>query len=815
MEFSKYTDNAINALSYAQSIAAELKHSYVGSEHLLLGIIRCGDKTSRTLERYGITENAALPYVSSGVSSLKNRFIDSYGNTQSAKRVLELALYEAKSLDCELIDTCHILLSIMRERDCMGCRLIDTLCTGKTALREKLINGGSSDEAETKDGKADGSGEVGWLSCTITSGPHSDESSDELPRVIKRGSGITQADFKGSEDTPVLDTFCRDLTKLALSGSLDPVIGRDSEIDRVILTLCRRSKNNPVLIGEPGVGKSAIAEGLAQRISDRLVPQPLMGARVLSLDLGAMIAGTKYRGEFEERLNAAVDELKSDNSLILFIDEIHTIVGAGAGEGSIDAANILKPALARGELRVIGATTIDEYRSNIEKDAALERRFSPILVNEPDADQTLSILKGLMPRYEKHHNTVITDEAIEAAIELSVKFMADRRLPDKAIDLLDEAAAYVQFNGAYNDNNTKYDTNDLQSLRKQIEEAAEAGEYELAERLRSCLDGQLQKKQTVNRAVTAQDVEAVASERTGLDIKGLRNGMLELENKLNSHVFGQQPAVSEVVSVLRKAAAGLVDPERPFGVFCFAGPEGCGKKTLAVRLADELFNGSVFRLNGIEFSDEGAAYRLLGSPNGYRDSEKGGIITEQIRRQPFTVVICYNCQSFSDEAVNVLARIASEGIVEDGRGRRISFRSCVIIYIVDTEVDKKLGFGSESSSSSEISTIKRVLPDCLLMNLDSAVMFSQLSVSALECIAALELERISERLTKKEITLEFSPDVAASVAKASGLCAANIKRAVSSGPEEALSSALLNGTVCSGDRVKCSLSDGKYMIERL
>ena len=439
MELSRYTENAINAMSGAQESARSFGHSFVGSEHLLMGIIKCGDNTAKTLVASGITEEAAAPYIDTVVGGGRNIFTDSFGNTQTVKRILELALYEAKSMNSELIDTKHILLSIMRERDSMGARIIDTLCNNKEELRSSLVSREPDDDEEIVDS----------------------------PIVSRRDTEFVKParSVKGRSATPVLDAYSRDLTALAKDGKLDPVIGRETEIARVLQTLCRRTKNNPVLIGDPGVGKSAIVEGIANRIANGTVPDALFGSRILSLDIGAMIAGTKYRGEFEERLKAVIDELTSDESTILFIDEIHTIVGAGAGEGSIDAANIMKPALARGELRAIGATTVDEYRRYIEKDSALERRFTPILVSEPTPEQTRTILFGLRPGYETHHGIKISDDAIDAAVELSVRFIADRQLPDKAIDLMDEACARLRLNSAEKEN--------VLSIRRRIEAAAE------------------------------------------------------------------------------------------------------------------------------------------------------------------------------------------------------------------------------------------------------------------------------------------------------------------------------------------------------
>ncbi len=773
MELSKYTEQALSALSGAQAAAKSFGHSFVGSEHLLMGLIRCGDATSRLLSQYGVNAGSAAPYIDTLVGGGRNIFTDSFGYTLIAKRVLELALYEAKSEGSELIGTKHILLSIMRERDSVGARIIDSLCTDRFALREAL----SGSAAERNE---------------------SDEAEEE--RLASRDR-LEPAPFKAGGQTPVLDTYTRDLTALARKGALDPVIGREREIERVMLTLCRRSKNNAVLIGEPGVGKSAIAEGLAQRISEGSVPPALSGARLLSFDLSAMIAGTKYRGEFEERLKAALDELSADDSAILFIDEIHTIVGAGSGEGSVDAANIMKPALARGEIRVIGATTVEEYRKYIEKDAALERRFTPVLVSEPTEEQTKAILNGLKERYEKHHGVLITPGAISAAVELSVRFMADRQLPDKAIDLMDEACAMARLSSA--------EENDPASLRRRIEAAANAGDYELAGSLR-----ELEKSASAGGAlvkVSEREIAAAVSERTGMDAAFVMGGdwLTGFEDKLAGRVFGQDAAAAALAAALRRSAAGLGDAKKPFASLIFAGPAGCGKRTLARAAAELAFNGSLLELSGRELADPNAPAMLIGAPNGFKDAEKGGRLTEFLRLHPVSVVLVRGADMLSYETAALFEEAMNTGCLTDGRGRVTSLRNCVLIFTLDTEEARRVGFGTEGEPLYR--QIEERVPAGLAALAD-AVSFGRLSDETLVRIAQKELDRLAERASRRGIELAFAPGVAEWTVKKAGFKAGEISRCVNLEAEDALSRAVLSGNASSGRRVMMELENDKPII---
>ena len=775
MELKNYTENAIKALSLAQEAARSFGHGFVGSEHLLLGLISCGDGTSAALIQNGVTREAASPYVDTLIGGGRNVFTDSFGNTQSVKRILELSLYEAKSQGLDLIDTRHMLLSVMRERDSLGARIISTLCRDADALRASLNNAPEWDEQDEPEQDADRYTEPAFAKSS--------------PR---RGAGRT----------PVLDAYTQDLTALAEKGALDPVIGREAEIERVLTALCRRTKNNAVLIGEPGVGKSAIVEGLAQRIVAGSVPGRLASARIVSLDLGSMIAGTKYRGEFEERLKAAIDELKSDENLILFIDEIHTIVGAGAGEGSVDAANILKPALARGELRVIGATTIDEYRKYFEKDAALERRFSPILVSEPDTEQTMAILYGLRSGYEKHHGVTISDSAIEAAAELSVKYIADRRLPDKAIDLLDEACAITRIERG----------EDGARIRSRMERAATDGDFELAASLRDQLRGGAAGE---TPCVTRDSVCAAVSKRTGLDLSAasMADRFARLEGDILSTFYGQDSAVRELCALLRRAAAGLADATRPFASFILAGPEHSGKKTLVGRLADAAFNGSVIRLNGEEYSDELSAARLTGLPAGLSEQAGGGLLTEFIRLHPVSVIMVFNADACSPKLMNALSGALVSGVIADAAGREYSLRNCVIALLTDVGSAHTVGFASGAGSASR--SLSGRLPASLTSLADAVVFTQKPDGDSMRRITQSLLASLASRAERKHISLAFDKSAVDAVVSASDGSPAMAERIISVFAEGSLSLAMLEGAALPGDSVECFFENGEYKIRKV
>lgn len=728
MEFSRYTPEAVSALSEAKASATSFGHSFIGSEHLLMGIVRCGDEISKLLKKSGVTEQAAAPYIDSVVGRGRSVFTDGFGNTRNAKRILELSLYEAKSEGVKLVGTKHILLSIMRERDSIGSKIIDSLCRDREALRQALVDG--SDPFENED-------EIQF---------------DEEAFKTRLPGRIDPL----RSDTPIIDSYSQDLTALARDNKLDPVIGREAEIEKVLTTLCRRTKSDPVLIGDPGVGKSAIAEGIAQRIAKGLVPDQLKNARILSVDIAAMIAGTKYRGEFEERLKAVIEEASENSDIILFIDEIHMIVGAGAGESSIDAANIMKPALARGELHVIGATTIDEYRKYVEKDAALERRFTPISVSEPTTEQAVMILNGLKDRYEKHHCVIISNDAVLSAVEQSVRFIADRFLPDKAIDLMDEACARV---GIRNGRSGK------------------------------------------RPVVTSDDIANVAAERAGVDEK-LINGkdcFADIEDRLNAVVFGQENAVKQVSLILRKAMAGFSDPNRPLASLVFVGKANTGKKTLAVRLSEMLFGGSYVRPNV-------AGELIVRASDGF-----SGSFTEYVRLHPFSVVLFSDIGTASSEELELFIRISKTGTVDGSRGRPVSFRNCIMIATLDTvDMPRSIGFSGPSVTDG----YKKMLPEPLFSAVDSVIAFGDLDESALRHVIEKALDDLVKRASKRRITLTISDDVIESVLKD---CKGNpsfAEKLVSDRVEDALSLSILNGCIGPGDTADICVSNGEFIVRK-
>ena len=743
MELSRYTAQAVEALSCAQAAAAAFGHSFVGSEHLLMGLIKCGDRTSDILASHGVTEKLAAPYVDTVAGSGRNIFTDSFGNTKAAKRILELSLYEAKSAGSELVGTEHILLSIIRERDSIGARIIDSLCTDREGLRASLVGGENSSQ--------------------ISFGQDLSET-DELPAF---------SSFGLRSRTPVLDTYSRDLTELARKGAIDPVIGRDAEISKVLRTLCRRTKSDPVLIGEPGVGKTAVAEGIAEMIAEGRVPKELADSRLLSLDLAAMIAGTKYRGEFEERLKAVIEEAAEDSRVILFIDEIHNIVGAGAGEGSIDAANIMKPALARGELRAIGATTISEYRKYIEKDPALERRFTPILIDEPSPEHTLEILRGLKSKYERHHALSIGDDALDAAVDLSVRFVTDRNLPDKAIDVIDEACA-----------------------RLRMTETERTGELRL----------------------TRNDVVSVISERTGVSEKAI-NGELDfadLEGKLSSAVFGQDEAVKQVSAVLKRAAAAADAPERPYASFVFIGKPSTGKKLMSVRLSEAIEGCSYVRTSYDDllklkpYDSTRAVVAAFGTSFG-RSS-----LAEQIRLHPFSVICVTDAERAQPEAQELLAEIFEKGVIEYDGEKALSFRSSIVILCAEVDpTERRVGFSGSGYDENELFRLaSKLFKDEVLSNADAVIPFYELDRASILRIAEREMSGLLELSERKCIRLTYSEDVLEAIADESRGSPLGVKRAVSTMAEDAFCSSVLKGELKPGDRALLGIINGKIFVRK-
>lgn len=748
--FGRFTERAQRVIVLAQEEARRLNYTYMGTEHLLLGLVREGEGlAARALK----SMNIELDQVRSAVEKVIGR-----GNanpqteitfTPRAKKVvMELAFEEARTLGHNYIGTEHILLGLIREGEGVAARVLEGLGVDLERMRKTVIQ----------------------------------------LLVGQYGPG-TVSKPRGKATSPTIDSFGRDLTALAQEGKLDPVIGRDREIERVIQILSRRTKNNPVIIGEPGVGKTAIAEGLAQRIADGKVPEPLKDRRLISLDLAALVAGSKYRGEFEERLKRVTEETRSTGNIILFIDEMHTIIGAGAAEGAIDASSILKPALARGELQCIGATTIDEYRKHVEKDAALERRFQPIMLAEPNVDDALAILKGLRDRYEAHHRVEITDEALESAVKLSDRYVTDRYLPDKAIDLMDEAASRARLRNFVVPPDLKELERELEQVRGEKEAAVQSQEFEKAARLRDQehklrrrLDQEKQvwekEKVTEKCTVSADDIAEIVSSWTGIPLTRLAMAeterLLNMEDVLHQRLVNQNEAVEGVARAIRRSRAGLKDPRRPIGSFIFLGPTGVGKTELARALAEALFGDedAMIQIDMSEFQERHTVSRLLGAPPGYVGFEEGGQLTEAVRRRPYSVVLLDEMEKAHPEVFNVLLQVLEDGRLTEAKGRTVDFRNCVVIMTSNVGArhirsEGPLGFRAqadeqrsyEDMKSRIMDEVKRTFRPEFINRVDEIIVFHSLTDEHLRKIVDLMLEKVSDRLKENEMSLKVTAEV--------------------------------------------------------
>ncbi|MCK9222756.1 MAG: ATP-dependent Clp protease ATP-binding subunit [Limnochordia bacterium] len=809
--FSRFTERAQKVIVLSQEEARRLGHNVVGTEHILLGLIAEGDGiAAKALQGVGISLERVQQEVESiigrGDAKLMGQVV---GFTPRAKRVLELSFEEARRLGHTYVGTEHILLGLIREGEGVAAQVLKNLGADGDKIRYQvveLLNGGAAS--------------------------------------TKKGMRQSKKDAK----TPTLDQFGRDLTEQAEEGKLDPVIGREKEIERVMQILSRRTKNNPCLIGEPGVGKTAIAEGLAQRIVDGDVPELLLNKRVVTLDLGAMVAGSKFRGEFEERLKKVIDEIRGAGNVILFIDEMHTIVGAGAAEGAIDASNILKPALARGELQTIGATTIDEYRKYVEKDAALERRFQPILVDEPTVEETIQILAGLRDRYEAHHRVKITDEALNAAAQLSSRFVTDRFLPDKAIDLVDEAASKVRLKGLVA-------PPELKQLEKEIEEAClekdaaiRNEEFEKAAKLRDKeqkLRAELETsrsewKSTNNRSegtVTEEDIAEVVSSWTGIPVKQLTQEeaerLLNLEQELHKRVIGQSEGVSAVAKAVRRAYAGLKDPKRPVGSFIFLGPTGVGKTELARALAEALFGDedAMIRLDMSEYMERHTVARLVGAPPGYVGYEEGGQLTEKVRKRPYSVVLLDEIEKAHPEVFNILLQVLEDGRLTDAQGRTVSFRNTVLIMTSNVgaseiEQESAIGFrvtvdekeSYEKMRKKVIDSLRRTFRPEFLNRIDEIIVFHALSREHIKQIADIMLKETAEQLKEQNVQIVVT-DEAKEILINEGFDrkfgARPLRRAIQRLLENPLADQILEGRFKDGDIIQVDAVDNKIVFSRM
>ena len=816
MNENKFTPRAEEALRLSQESAEELGHGYVGSEHLLLGLLREEEGLAhRVLTEYGLTDEMILSVLRRSVGAGLAGTAPSQGLTPRAKGVVELAVSEAARMGSPMIGTEHLLMGILREGGNMALRILRTVGVDPKKMYGSIV-----------------------------------QKINEAPKAAPAGT-VSSAKDSGKKGS-ALEEFTRDLTESARAGRLDPVIGRDEEIRRVIQILSRRTKNNPVLIGEPGVGKTAIAEGLAERIAAADVPEELLDKRVLSLDLSGMVAGTKYRGEFEERIKKTIDEVKKAGNVILFIDELHTIVGAGSAEGAVDAANILKPALSRGEIRVVGATTLDEYRKYIEKDAALERRFQPVTVGEPSPEATLEILKGLRDKYEAHHKLTITDEALEAAVSLSRRYINDRFLPDKAIDLMDEAASQVRMSAESTSPDLKSLEEKINALHREKADAIAAQDYEKAAQLRDLEQKYTQqvdierenwkKSLSTNRgSVGAEDIAKVVAGWTGIPVTRLTEDesmrMLRLEETLHKRVVGQDEAVTAVAKAIRRSRVGLKDPKRPIGSFLFLGPTGVGKTELCKTLAETMFGdeNAMIRLDMSEYMEKHTVSRLVGSPPGYVGHEEGGQLTEKVRRKPYSVVLFDEIEKAHPDVWNILLQILEDGIVTDSQGRRVDFKNTIIVMTSNvgakniTAAETPLGFHGGDKSAEEDETkryerIRQAVMDDLkktfrpefLNRIDEIIVFRQLTQENIREIASRMLQVTGRRMAEQGITLDVDDDALTELARDGfdpQYGARPLRRSIQNLVEDAVAEQMLEGRLRSGGTAHVRLKDGKVVIE--
>ncbi len=809
---NNFTPRAQQVLALARKEADRFNHNYVGTEHLLLGLIKLGQGVAvNVLQKMGLDLETVRMEVEKQVGSgPETKMVGNIPYTPRVKKVLALAGKEAKSLNHSYVGTEHILLGLLREGEGVAARVLKNLEVDIERTRNEILK---------------------ELDPNFT--PPDAES--DTPQETNSGSG------KKDVKTPALRAFGRDLTELAKKSELDPVIGRESEIERVIQVLCRRTKNNPVLIGEAGVGKTAVVEGLAQEIASGNVPELLRDKRVITLDLALMVAGTKYRGQFEERIKAVMDEIRRTKNVILFIDELHTIVGAGSAEGAMDASNIIKPALSRGEMQCVGATTLNEYRKYIEKDAALERRFQQVKVEAPSVEQTILILKGLRGKYEAHHKARYTEEALEGAAKLSDRYLTGRFLPDKAIDVMDEAGARARIGSMTRPPDVKNIEHEIEEIRTQKEGAIKAQDFEKAAALR---DTEKQAKEKLERIltewreqreerevmVTEDDIMHVVSKWTGVPLKRMEQAetekLLRMENDMRGTVIGQDDAVKAVSRALRRSRADLKDPRRPIGSFIFLGPTGVGKSFLAQTLAEFMFGDrdALIQIDMSEYMDKFTASRLIGSPPGYVGYEEGGQLSEAVRRRPYSVVLFDEIEKAHPDVLHLLLQILEEGKLTDSLGRKIDFRNTIIILTsnIGAETIKKssMGFASSVGYESDYDTIrdrileeaKRVLKPEFINRLDDLIVFRPLGKPELLKIVDLELAKVEARIRQKEIRIVLD-DKAKELLIEKGYDpqygARPMRRAVERQLEDPMAEEILRGNVKAGEVAHVSAADGK------
>lgn len=808
--FKGFTEKANTALNLAIEAAEELGHTYIGTEHLVLGLLREGTGVAASvLNARGVTAAKYQEAITQVGSPGERSRLTPEDFTPRAKKALEVATTEAAAMHHGYVGTEHLLIAILKDETSVAVRIL-------------IAQGARPDDLFADIAQAIGMG---------------------IPQdnVIRPGRPSPRAGGR----TPTLDQFGRDLTRLAKEGRLDPVIGRADEIERVIQILSRRTKNNPCLIGEPGVGKTAIAEGLAQKIAADEVPELLRGKRVVTLDLTGMVAGTKYRGDFEERIKNAIDEVLRAKNVILFIDEVHTLVGAGAAEGAVDAANILKPVLARGELQIIGATTLDEYRKHIEKDAALERRFQPVMVGEPTQDETVEILRGLRDKYEAHHKVKITDEALEAAVRLSARYISDRYLPDKAIDLIDEAASRVRLRAFTPPQDMKELEDEIKRLDEEKKSAVNEQDFERAaelrdkqkaaeEKLKAMKDEWQEKNSGITGQVTENEIAEIVSSWTGVPVVQLTEEeserLLRMEKILHERVVGQEEAVTAVSKAIRRGRVGLKDPKRPTGSFIFLGPTGVGKTELCKALAEAMFGdeNAMVRLDMSEYMEKHTVSRLVGSPPGYVGYEEGGQLTEKIRRRPYSVVLFDEVEKAHPDVFNILLQILEDGVLTDAQGRRVDFKNTIIIMTSNVGarmITEKhgLGFGGAGRENDEedqkrirdnvMSELKRTFRPEFLNRVDEIIVFSKLSKEDIQQIARRMLKQLDKRTADMDVRVTVTDAAVEKIAEEGFdpiYGARPLRRAIQSKIEDVLAEHLLEGKFKAGDTVLVDVSEDGF-----
>nr|WGD65060.1 ATP-dependent protease ATP-binding subunit ClpC [Bacillus subtilis] len=804
MMFGRFTERAQKVLALAQEEALRLGHNNIGTEHILLGLVREGEGiAAKALQALGLGSDKIQKEVESLIGR-GQEMSQTIHYTPRAKKVIELSMDEARKLGHSYVGTEHILLGLIREGEGVAARVLNNLGVSLNKARQQVLQLLGSNE-----------------------------------------TGSSAAGTNSNANTPTLDSLARDLTAIAKEDSLDPVIGRSKEIQRVIEVLSRRTKNNPVLIGEPGVGKTAIAEGLAQQIINNEVPEILRDKRVMTLDMGTVVAGTKYRGEFEDRLKKVMDEIRQAGNIILFIDELHTLIGAGGAEGAIDASNILKPSLARGELQCIGATTLDEYRKYIEKDAALERRFQPIQVDQPSVDESIQILQGLRDRYEAHHRVSITDDAIEAAVKLSDRYISDRFLPDKAIDLIDEAGSKVRLRSFTTPPNLKELEQKLDEVRKEKDAAVQSQEFEKAASLRDTeqrLREQVEdtkkswkeKQGQENSEVTVDDIAMVVSSWTGVPVSKIAqtetDKLLNMENILHSRVIDQDEAVVAVAKAVRRARAGLKDPKRPIGSFIFLGTTGVGKTELARALAESIFGDeeSMIRIDMSEYMEKHSTSRLVGSPPGYVGYDEGGQLTEKVRRKPYSVVLLDEIEKAHPDVFNILLQVLEDGRLTDSKGRTVDFRNTILIMTSNVGAselkrNKYVGFNVQDETQNHkdmkdkvMGELKRAFRPEFINRIDEIIVFHSLEKKHLTEIVSLMSDQLTKRLKEQDLSIELTDAAKAKVAEEGvdlEYGARPLRRAIQKHVEDRLSEELLRGNIHKGQHIVLDVEDGEFVVK--